>query len=340
MTLSQNMMPTTCKLELVPQSVQVPSLYPHSPFVSVLNCAPVRLSESDCLIKPHYSLSSLTSFQVGGPAEWFLAPRTVDQLKEGVNWAKKRSVPITLLGAGSNLLISDEGLPGLVIGTRQLRGMSFDEESGRVVVGAGEMMPLLAQRLARRGWRGFEWAVGIPGTVGGSVVMNAGAHQGAVEDILVNVDVLNPDGSVETLTPDQLGYQYRTSNLQNGGRYVLQATFQLAMGHNPNAVQEETNYHLNKRHSTQPYDRPSCGSVFRNPETHSAGWLIEQVGLKGYRIGGAQVAERHANFILNCGGATASDIFNLIHHVQSTVQRNWQLCLEPEVRILGEFQST
>ena len=337
MTLSQNMMPTTCQLELVPESVQ--PRYSHSRFSSVLHSAPVQLMNSDCIIKPHYSLSTLTSFQVGGPAEWFVAPRTVDQLKAGVIWAKERSLPVTLLGAGSNLLISDRGLPGLVVGTRQMRGMTFNEESGRVVVGAGEMMPLLAQRLAKRGWKGFEWAVGIPGTIGGSVVMNAGAHQGCVEDILVSVDVLNPDGTIETLSPNQLGYHYRTSNLQKGGRYVIQATFQLAMGHNPRSVQEETNSHLNRRHSTQPYDRPSCGSVFRNPGPHSAGWLIEQVGLKGHRIGGAQVAERHANFILNCGGATASDIFNLIHLVQSTVQRNWQLCLEPEVRILGEFQS-
>ena len=281
------MMPTTCPLELVPESVQ--ARHSHYRFPSVIPSASVQLMDSDCIIKPDYSLSTLTSFQVGGPAEWFVAPRTVDQLKAGVIWANDRSLPVTLLGAGSNLLISDEGLPGLVVGMRHMRGMTFNEESGRVVVGAGEM---------------------------------------------------NPDGTIETLSPNQLGYQYRTSNLQNGGRYVIQATFQLAMGYNPRSVQEETNSHLSRRHSTQPYDRPSCGSVFRNPDTHSAGWLIEQVGLKGHRICGAQVAERHANFILNCGGATASDIFNLIHHVQSTVQRNWQLCLEPEVRILGQFQST
>jgi UDP-N-acetylmuramate dehydrogenase len=339
MTLSKTMLSTTCALGLVTQTRKAVSALAASAFVTPIHSSPIRLVDTDCTLKPNFSLSTLTSFQVGGPAEWFVAPRTVDQLQSSVAWAKAQSMPITMLGAGSNLLISDRGLPGLVIGTRKFRKIDFDELTGRVTVGAGEMLPSLAKRIARMGWKGFEWAVGIPGTVGGSVVMNAGAHTGCMADILESVQVLNPNGTLETLTPDQLAYQYRTSNLQNGGRYVVQATFKLEMGHDPISVLAETNSHLNKRHTTQPYDRPSCGSVFRNPDPYSAGWLIEQVGLKGYRIGGAQVAERHANFILNCGGATASDIFHLIHHVQSTVQRNWELCLEPEVRILGEFQA-
>jgi UDP-N-acetylmuramate dehydrogenase len=338
MTLSKTMLSTSCALGLVTQTRKSVSAMAASAFVTPIHSFPIRLVDSDCTLKPNFSLSTLTSFQVGGPAEWFVAPRTVEQLQSCVGWATKQSMPITMLGAGSNLLISDRGLPGLVIGTRKFRKIEFDEANGRVMVGAGEMLPSLAKRIARLGWRGFEWAVGIPGTVGGSVVMNAGAHQGCMADILESVDVLSPDGRIETLTPAQLSYQYRTSNLQNSDRYVVQATFKLEMGHDPAHVLADTNSHLTKRHSTQPYDRPSCGSVFRNPDVHSAGWLIEQVGLKGFQIGGAQVAERHANFILNCGGATASDIFRLINHVQSTVKHNWQLSLEPEVRILGEFQ--
>lgn len=337
MTLSRNTLPTVDPLEATP-SLRYSSPC-NSSALSVLCEKPVSLPGTDCLIKSHVPLASLTSFQVGGPAEWYVAPRSVEDLQASLLWACDRAIPVTVLGAGSNLLISDQGLPGLVIGTRHLRQTSFDEDTGRLTIGAGEMLPLVAQRVAKRGWRGLEWAVGIPGTVGGSVVMNAGAHHGCIANILVEVQVLNLDGTLETLTPEQLSYRYRTSNLQRGGRFVTQATFQLQPGFDPMEVRRDTDWHLSQRHSTQPYDRPSCGSVFRNPDRYKAGWLIEQSGLKGYRIGGAQVAERHANFILNCGEATATDIFRLIRHVQSSVEQQWSLHLEPEVRILGEFQA-
>jgi UDP-N-acetylmuramate dehydrogenase len=301
--------------------------------------SPIYLLDSKCPIHPQVPLASLTSFQVGGPAEWCMSPKRVADLQAGLNWAQAEGLPVTPLGAGSNLLVSDRGLPGLVICTRHLRYAHFDPETARVTVAAGEYLPRLAGQAAARGWSGLEWAVGIPGTVGGAVVMNAGAHTSAISDILVNVHVLDADGTLEILNPEDLDYSYRTSNLQRSDRLVVQATFQLQPGHNPAEVKAATRSHLQKRHSSQPYDRPSCGSVFRNPEPHAAGWLIEQTGLKGHQIGGAQVAQRHANFILNCGEATANDIFRLIHHVQETVNEQWQLWLEPEVRILGEFQT-
>jgi UDP-N-acetylmuramate dehydrogenase len=242
------------------------------------------------------------------------------------------------LGAGSNLLISDRGLPGLVICTRHLRRTQFDEETGTVTAGAGEPIARLAWQAAERGWEGLEWAVGIPGTVGGAVVMNAGAHKSCTADILVNVQTLSPTGAMEELTPQDLGFQYRTSSLQGGDRLVVEATFQLKPGADPVQVRAATSQHLEQRRRSQPYHLPSCGSVFRNPDTRSAAWLIEQLGLKGYTIGGAQVAERHANFILNCGGAQASDIFQIIRHIQQQVEQHWSLWLEPEVKILGEFQ--
>lgn len=299
---------------------------------------PIHLPDSDCQIKPHVTLAQLTSFRVGGAADWYVAPRTLSELQASFEWAQAQDLPITLLGAGSNLLISDRGLPGLVIGTRRLRHTEFDAATGRVTVGAGEPLPRLAWQAASRGWRGFEWAVGIPGTVGGAVVMNAGAHGGCTAESLVNAQVLLPNGTTQIFTPDQLGYAYRTSMLQGKEWLVTGATFQLKPGFDPAIVTAETDAHLNHRRSTQPYHMPSCGSVFRNPAPYKAGWLIEQSGLKGYQIGGAQVAQRHANFILNCGTATATDIFQLIHHVQREVERQWQLWLEPEVRILGEFQ--
>lgn len=162
--------------------------------------------------------------------------------------------------------------------------------------------------------------------------MNAGAHGSDTQAILVNTEVLSLDGSLEILTPEQLQFQYRTSVLQKDTRLVTRATFQLEPGHDPAAVRAETSADLEQRRSTQPYHLPSCGSVFRNPKPKSAGWLIEQSGLKGFMVGQAQVAERHANFILNCGGATATDIFNLIRHIQATVDDKWSLQLRPEVQ--------
>jgi UDP-N-acetylmuramate dehydrogenase len=262
----------------------------------------------------------------------------LEELQASFEWAQSQGLPITLLGAGSNLLISDRGLPGLVICTRHLRQTHFNPYTATVTVGAGESIARLAWQAAERGWEGLEWAVGIPGTVGGAVVMNAGAHASCSADILVSVQTLSPDGIIEQLTPQDLGFSYRTSILQGGNRLVTQATFQLRPGADPKQVRAMTAQHLKQRHRSQPYNLPSCGSVFRNPDTHTAGWLIEQLGLKGYKIGGAQVAERHANFILNCGGAKANDIFQIIRHVQQQVEQNWSLCLEPEVKILGEFQ--
>lgn len=297
------------------------------------------LPGTDCPLRTGVPLASLTSFRVGGPAEWYVAPRRVEDLQASFEWAESQGLPLTLLGAGSNLLVSDRGLPGLVVCTRHLRQTHFDPDTGRITAGAGEPIARLAWQAAERGWRGLEWAVGIPGTVGGAVVMNAGAHKSCTADILVSAQTLSPTGTVETLTPQELGFSYRTSILQGGDRLVTQATFQLQPGADPKQLLAETSRHLEQRRLSQPYHLPSCGSVFRNPESHAAAWLIEQMGLKGYQIGGARVAERHANFILNCGGAKASDIFQIIRHIQQQVEHHWSLCLEPEVKILGEFQT-
>ena len=297
-----------------------------------------QLTDTGCVVKAQFSLANLTTFKVGGPAEWFAAPRSVSELQACVQWANAEGLPITRLGAGSNLLISDRGLPGLVICTRYLRQSEFNQ-TGQITAAAGMPMATLAWKAAKRGWRGLVWTVGIPGTVGGAVVMNAGAHGSDTQEILVSTEVLNPDGSLEILTPEQLAFKYRTSVLQTDLRIVTRATFQLEPGHDPQVVRAETSADLEERRSTQPYHLPSCGSVFRNPKPKSAGWLIEQSGLKGFKMGQAQVAERHANFILNCGGATATDIFKLIRHIQGIVDDKWSLQLRPEVQILGDFQT-
>lgn len=298
----------------------------------------IRLKGNDSIIKSEVSLSAYSSYRVGGPAEWFVAPRSLESLQASVEYALINELPITVLGAGSNLLISDRGIPGLVIATRHMRHANFDSETGMVTFAAGESIPALAWAAAERGWEGFEWAVGIPGTIGGAVVMNAGAHQSCIADILVSAEVLTPDGTLQTLSAEQLNYSYRTSVLQGSNLIVTQATLQLQPGADPAEVTARTKQHKKHRLATQPYHLPSCGSVFRNPKPHSAGRLIEEAGLKGFQIGQAQVAQLHANFIVNCGGAKANDIFNLIRHVQNTVQERWSIGLHPEVKMLGEFQ--
>lgn len=295
------------------------------------------LLDASCVLEPQVSLAGYTSYRVGGKAEWFTMPRTVEQMALSLDWAHEQGTGVTLLGAGSNLLISDRGLPGLVVCSRHLRHLHFDDDAGRITAAAGEPLPNLAWKAARRGWRGLEWAVGIPGTVGGAVFMNAGAHGAATADALVTVEGLTLSGRTVTWTPGELAFAYRTSRLQKQPHLVTQATFQLEPGHDPAAVIADTQASLQRRRVTQPYHLPSCGSVFRNPSPYTAGWLIEQAGLKGYRIGEAEVSTLHANFIVNCGGAKAMDVLRLIRHVQEQVGDRWHCALHPEVRMLGEF---
>jgi UDP-N-acetylmuramate dehydrogenase len=294
---------------------------------------------ADCPIRSAVSLKGLTTWKVGGPAEWYLEPHTIAETQIGLAWAHQLNLPITFIGAGSNLLISDRGLAGLVICTRHLRHVNtlFDNETRSMTADAGKMLASLAWQAARRGWGGMEWAAGIPGTVGGAVVMNAGAHGHSTQEILVSTEVLNVDGSIEILTNQDLNYSYRTSNLQGDSRLVLSATFHLHAAENPEDVKARTFRDLEKRHSNQPYDRPSCGSVFRNPTPQHAAALIERLGLKGYRIGDAEVSTLHANFIINRQDATASQVRELIYYVQSRVKQAYSIELEPEVKMLGEF---
>lgn len=295
------------------------------------------LPETKCFLQSQVSLAPYTSLRVGGTAQWYVAPQNCEQLQESLQWAHQEQLPITFLGAGSNLLISDRGLDGLVISARQFRGLEINEETAQITAAAGMPLATVAWKAAKRGWSGLEWAVGIPGTVGGSVVMNAGAHGACLAENLLNIVLATAKGTLEDINPDQLKFRYRTSELQDHPRWVAQATFQLTPGFNREEILAHTRQNLNKRRSTQPYDFPSCGSVFRNPKEQAAGWLIEQTGLKGYQIGDAQVAHRHGNFILNRGQATAQDIYNLMGYVQEKVEQQWSVFLQPEVKLLGEF---
>jgi UDP-N-acetylmuramate dehydrogenase len=288
-------------------------------------------------LRQRVGLQPFTTWKVGGPAEWFAEPGESDELVSLAAWARAQGLAFRCIGAGSNLLIADSGLPGLTICTRRLQGSRLDAASGLVEAEAGEPIPTLARKAARLGLSGLEWAVGIPGTVGGAVVMNAGAQGGCTADWLHSVRLLDPANPATPfeLEARELDFAYRHSRLQAEAWIVLAATFKLEAGHDPAAITSSTSANLHSRTSTQPYQQPSCGSVFRNPEPQKAGQLIEALGLKGLQIGDAQVSPIHANFIVNIGQASASDIDALIAEVQGRVLASHGLSLHPEVKRLG-----
>jgi UDP-N-acetylmuramate dehydrogenase len=283
------------------------------------------------------ALRDFTTWKVGGPAEWFAEPGDSDELLALLAWVRQEAMALQCIGAGSNLLIADGGLEGLSLCLRRLQGSQLDPAQGWVEAAAGEPIPSLARKAARAGLAGLEWAVGIPGTAGGAAVMNAGAQGGCTAERLHSVQVVDPRRPQEpfALTAAELDFAYRHSRLQQEPLVVLSVRFQLEAGHDPAAVTARTSANLHSRTSTQPYQQPSCGSVFRNPEPHKAGRLIEELGLKGMRVGGAEVSPMHANFIVNRGEATAGDIDTLIRAVQREVAEQRGIALHPEVKRLG-----
>jgi len=285
------------------------------------------------------SLADFTTWKVGGAAQWFCEPEANDQVIGLARWARHQGLPLQVIGAGSNLLISDQGLAGLTLCQRRLQGSQLDGATGLIEAQAGEPIPTLARRAARAGLGGLEWAVGIPGTVGGAVVMNAGAQGGCTSEWLEAVTVFDPNGDGEpfVLASRDLAFAYRHSRLQQEPLVVLSARFRLRAGLDPAAVSQRTSANLRSRTSSQPYQQPSCGSVFRNPEPQKAGQLIEALGLKGLSVGGAEVSSLHANFIVNTGSARASDMDQLIALVQQRVRQGHAIDLHPEVQRLGSF---
>jgi len=287
------------------------------------------------------SLADFTTWKVGGPAQWFAEPDSSRDLQELLAWAMAERLACRVIGAGSNLLVSDAGLEGLTLCNRRLQGAEMDAASGLIEARAGEPIPTLARRAARAGLAGLEWSVGIPGTVGGAVVMNAGAQGGCTAEVLESITVVDPERPERPfeLRAGDLDFAYRHSRLQQEPLVVLSARFRLQAGEDATAVSQRTSANLHSRTSSQPYQQPSCGSVFRNPEPRKAGQLIEALGLKGLSIGGAQVSPIHANFIVNTGGATAAEIDQLIDAVQRRVEAAHGITLHPEVKRLGPFDA-
>ena len=281
-------------------------------------------------------LADYTTWRVGGAAEWLAEPASLEETQAWIEWAAYQGMPCRVIGAGSNLLIHDNGLPGLSLCLRKLQGLELDATTGTVEVLAGEPIPSLARRAARAGLHGLEWSVGIPGTAGGAAVMNAGAQGGCTAEWLESVRVMPLEGgNCFELQRHQLDFAYRHSRLQEDNLVVLSARFRLQPGHDPDELKRVTTANLSHRTTTQPYQQPSCGSVFRNPEPLKAGRLIEEQGLKGTRIGGAEISTVHANFIVNTGDAQAKDIAQLILLVQDRIEAKLGIRLHTEVKRLG-----
>ena len=271
-------------------------------------------------------LSRHTSFQIGGPAERMAAPENETELLELV-----LQKPAAIIGAGTNLLVRDEGISGLVVKIgAEMADISI--EGNVLTAQAGARLSQIAMAAMRAGLSGLEFAAGIPGTVGGAVVMNAGAYGGEIKDVLLDARVI-ADGGIKTLTNEQLEFGYRKSLAMEMGYIIAGARFLLTPD-SPEAISARMRELAQKRRDKQPLEMPSAGSTFKRPEGHFAGALIEGAGLKGFSVGGAQVSEKHAGFVVNTGGATCADVLGLIEKVQSVVREKYGIELEMEVRVL------
>lgn len=280
-------------------------------------------------LRPH------VSFRIGGPADLLVVPRSAAEVRAAAGYLFREGLPFVVLGAGSNVLIADAGIRGIVM--KLGKGLDRITVQGEhVIAEAGAGLPHLAREAASRGLAGLEFAAGIPASVGGAVVMNAGAHGHTMAEVVRAVRVITPAGE-QALEGGALGYAYRTSVLQAQGAVVLEATLALRRG-DPAAVRRRTEEWLRQRGATQPIGPPSSGCVFRNPPGDHAGRLIDLAGGKGLAAGGARVSEVHANYILNAGGrATAGDVLDLMHKVSALVMEKFGVRLEPEIKFLGEF---
>lgn len=283
---------------------------------------------------PAEPMTKHTSFHIGGPAELMAQPQSEAELQSLLMKAAEAAVPVTLVGNGSNLLVRDKGIRGLVI---KLGSMLRDiNVSGNVLTfGSGVSLAQASKKAAELGLSGMEFAVGIPGSIGGAVYMNAGAYDGEMSKVVKSVRVMDAAGEVSELSASELDFGYRHSALQGSSKIVTSVTVELAAG-DKQAIAEKMADFSNRRITKQPLELPSAGSMFKRPPGYFAGTLIDQTGLKGYTVGGAQVSTKHAGFVVNIGGATAADVLQLISDVQAKVFAAHGVHLEPEVLVLGE----
>lgn len=284
-------------------------------------------------IKVNEPMKNHISFKVGGPADILLEPSDEKQIIKSIEICKNNNIPYIVIGNGSNLLVRDGGIRGVVI---KLSGLNFIKVDGNYIsAGAGVVLKEVSDVALENSLTGFEFASGIPGSVGGAVFMNAGAYDGEMKNIISSVTVLDKEGNILTLEKDELEFGYRTSSVKTEGYIVISAQFELQLGDKvkiKNRIDELTQ----KREEKQPLEYASAGSTFKRPEGYFAGKLIQDAGLKGFTIGGAAVSQKHSGFVINTGNATAQDVLDVIKHVQDEVKNQFGVELKTEVRIIGE----
>lgn len=283
----------------------------------------------------YYPLGKLTTFRIGGPAEVLAEPKDREDLVKIVRWCEEHHFPLTVLGGGTNLLVADTGVRGVVLRLNHFRRLRI--RGNKVYAEAGVKLGSLLRACAKAGLSGLEGLVGIPGTVGGALVMNAGTRYGEIGQYLQEAEVVEPSGHILTVPAKDLGLAYRRSNLRETRRILLSALFQLHP-EDPERIQQKMKELDEYRRRTQPLTMPNAGCIWKNPPGESAGRLIELAGCKGWREGDAQVSTLHANFIVNLGAARAQDVLRLMNRVRQAVKEKFGILLEPEVQWLGEHQ--
>ena len=281
-------------------------------------------------------LRTHTTFRIGGPAAYYFIPEREEEIIEALDFAKEKGLPYYVIGKGSNMLFSDDGFDGVIIEIGKGLEKIEISDDGVVTAQAGVSLAYMASRLASKGLKGFAFAGGIPGTLGGAVRMNAGAYGGEMKQVLESVEVMTADGEFLTIPVEEMGLAYRTSVVEQKNYIVLEAVISLEKG-NPEKIKEVMDDLKEKRVTKQPLEYASAGSTFKRPEGYFAGKLIEDAGLRGFRVGDAQVSEKHCGFVINRGNASAVEVMELMRQVEDKVEENSGVRLEAEVRRIGEF---
>jgi len=282
------------------------------------------------------NLSSYTSIKVGGVAEYFAEPKSIEELSYLMKWANFNKQRCQIIGAGSNLLINNIFIKGLVMCTKKLKSLRIEPYSGIVEAEAGVMLPTLSNALAKNGLQGGEWAVGIPGTLGGAIYMNAGTGNISLAKNLISVKVINNKTNEELqIEKKDITFEYRFSSFQSNDLTIISAKLHFEPNGNLEQLIQTTKNNLKLKTETQPYPLQSFGSVFKNPKNNYAAKLIDDMGLKGFKIGGAEISTMHSNFIINNSSANSKDIYDLITEIQQKVLQNKGIYLQPEVRMIG-----
>ena len=284
-------------------------------------------------IKIDEKLSEYVNFKVGGPADILLIPNSKEQVIKSIKICKENNIPFYLIGNGSNILVRDGGFRGVVLSLKNVKNIYVDGE--KIEAECGVMLKEVSDKAIENSLTGFEFACGIPGTIGGAVFMNAGAYDGEISKVIESAEVIDGNCNIIRLSREELDFGYRSSLVMKKGYTVLSAVFKLEKGQ-VKTIKELIEDLTNKRESKQPLEYPSAGSTFKRPTGYFAGKLIQDAGLKGYSIGGAAVSEKHSGFVINKGNATAKDITDLIKYIQDEVKRQFGVELHPEVRIIGE----